>query len=151
VKTWTSILAASAILALAAPAAYSATNGLEPMTGMTKIVKVDPASDLANVKLRNKTLTNRIKALIAKNRILAASNKSLVATNKSLRAQNSDFAAVLVDLRARLNVLLAAATPVPVQATEGTSTATPPIYRECVSLVDPDIVAIAPGDYDETC
>jgi hypothetical protein len=88
VKYWTSILAAAAIMALGAPAAFAAGTTLpwEPAVGPTHLVthtgvqnlsghKTSPASQITVLRAKNKALTAKAKAMAAKAKAAAAEAK----------------------------------------------------------------------------
>jgi hypothetical protein len=85
VKTWTSILAAIAILAVAAQAGYSANGNIpaDSRSGQSRIVQQIPSVKLAKAVSKSKAQAARIKALLAKNKALAARIAALEAGNRT--------------------------------------------------------------------
>jgi hypothetical protein len=147
VKTWTAILVAGAILALAAPAAYSGANARphDSRSGTAKIIKEDPLSVIVKVKLRLEQQKKTIASLTAKTR-------ALVAKNRSLAALNRDMAVEISALRAWITVSSGSGGGSS-GGSGGGGTSTPPASSglECVSLVDPAIANDYPFNYDWNC
>jgi hypothetical protein len=95
-KTWTSALAAAAILAVAAPTGYAVSDNIpaDPDTGTGHFTTTVPAQKLVKSMLRNKKQAATIKALIARNRALDAKYKSLHAISRALCVANRDLGAI---------------------------------------------------------
>ena len=132
-KTLTCILAAGAILAFAAPAAFSATGSIpaDPLSGYghPATITTTPAQKLVKAALTSKLQVATIKALRARNKALAASNKALSAANGSLSLR-----------------ILALSNP-----TSPTDAASQNTVPACVSAADPAQTIDYPDSYDWTC
>ena len=88
-RTWTSTLAAIAILAFTAPAGYAASAGIPsdtqsgPGSHTTRIIEHPRPLIAATLRIKNKKQAATIKTLRAANKALAARNKALAAANRS--------------------------------------------------------------------
>jgi hypothetical protein len=131
VKTLTCILAAGAILAFAAPAAFSATGSIpaDPVSGYDHPITTTAAQKLVKAALTSKHQAATIKALRVRNKALAASNKALSAANGSLSLR-----------------ILALTNP-----TSATDSASQNTVLACVSTADPARTIDYPDSYDWNC
>jgi hypothetical protein len=85
-KIRTCILATGAILAFAAPAAYSATSSVpfDPQGGLRHVTPPTATQKLAKARLKNQSQAAMIKALRVQNKALVASNRALADANLTL-------------------------------------------------------------------
>jgi hypothetical protein len=129
VKIWTSILAAGAILAFAAPAGYSAIPWDTHSGPGHHVMRITHDTG----PLSKQTAT--IKALRAENKALAAKLKALAAANKALRAT------IYANQRSGSNS----------GATGPASTESLVPALECASSADPVQTIDYPDNYDWSC
>ena len=125
-KTWTCILAAGAILALAAPAGFSA-------------IPQDPSSGYGHAAIKANTPAQKLVLVTQKSKSQAATIKALRAQVKALTAENKALGAANASLTLRVQELT------PKRALDPTP------RLECASTADPVQTIDYPDVYDWSC